>query len=79
MVMSVWPGPMRLVQRARLWAITFRASQAAFAPKRPEGRWLSPTPYLRVRMAFFHLGVAAMEVGLESSTMSPGRSVMNGW
>ena len=30
----------------RLWAITCTASQAALAAKRPEGRWLSPTPYL---------------------------------
>ena len=28
------------------------ASQAALAGKRPEGRWLSPTPYFRSRMAF---------------------------
>ena len=41
------PRPMRVVQRARLWAITWTASQAALAAKRPEGRWLSPTPYLR--------------------------------
>ena len=54
------PSPSRAVQRARLWAITpYRvrgrlctASQAALAAKRPEGRWLSPTPYLRSRMAF---------------------------
>ena len=36
-------------------------SQAALAAKRPEGRWLRPTPF-RSRMAF-HLGVAAV-VGL---------------
>ena len=29
------PRPMRAVQRARLWAITYTASQAAFAAKRP--------------------------------------------
>ena len=46
------PRPMRAVQRARLWAITCTASQAALAAKRPEGRWFSPTPYLRSRMAF---------------------------
>ena len=46
------PRPMRAVQRARLWAITWTANQAALAAKRPEGRWLSPTPYLRSRMAF---------------------------
>ena len=37
------PRPMRAVQRARLWAITCTASQAALAAKRPEGRWFSPT------------------------------------
>ena len=46
------PRPMRAVQRARLWAITCTASQAPLAAKRPEGRWFSPTPYLRSRIAF---------------------------
>ena len=58
------PRPMRAVQRARLWAITCTASQAPLAGKRPEGRWLSPTPYLRSRMAVLDLGVAPM-VGLQ--------------
>ena len=44
--------PMRAVQRARLCAITCTASQAPLAAKRPEGRWLSPTPCFRSRMAF---------------------------
>ena len=52
MVASCSPRAMRAVQRARLWAITWTASQAPLAAKRPEGRWLSPTPYLRSRMAF---------------------------
>ena len=43
------PRPMRAVQRARLWAITCTASQAALAAKRPEGRWFNPTPCLRLR------------------------------
>ena len=30
--------PMRAVQRARLWAITWTASHAPLAGKRPEGR-----------------------------------------
>ena len=38
--------------RPRLCAITCTASQAPLAAKRPEGRWLSPTPYSRSRMAF---------------------------
>ena len=32
------PRPSRAVQRARLWAITCTASQAALAAKRPDGR-----------------------------------------
>ena len=32
------PRPMRAVQRARLWAIVWTASQAALAAKRPDGR-----------------------------------------
>ena len=56
--------PMRAVQRARLCAITCTASQAPLAAKRPEGRWLSPTPCFRSRMAFLDLGVAAM-IGLQ--------------
>ena len=58
------PKPSRAVQRARLCAITWAASQAALAAKRPEGRWFSPTPYFRSRMAFSSLGVAAM-IGLQ--------------
>ena len=46
------PRPMRTVQRVRLCAITWTASQAPLAAKRPEGRWLRPTPYFRSRMAF---------------------------
>ena len=51
-VTSCSPRPMRAVQRARFCAITWTASQAALAAKRPEGRWFNPTPYLRSRMAF---------------------------
>ena len=46
------PRPIRAVQRARLCAITCSASQTALAAKCPEGRWFSPTPYLRSRIAF---------------------------
>ena len=68
------PRPMRAVQRARLWAITCTASQAALAAKRPEGRWLSPTPYLRSRMAF---SISAWRRwSASSSRVSPSRSVM---
>ncbi len=41
------------VQRARLCAITWTASQAPLAAsQRADGMWFSPTPYLRSRMAF---------------------------
>ena len=43
---------MRAVQRARFCAIVWTANQTASAAKRPEGRWFSPTPYLRSRIAF---------------------------
>ena len=46
------PRPMRAFQRARLQAITFTASQAALAAKRPDDIWFSPTPYLRSRITF---------------------------
>ena len=68
------PRPMRAVQRARLWAITCTASQAPLAGKRPEGRWLSPTPYLRSRMAF-SISACAPMVGLQFQGF-PLRSVM---
>ena len=47
---------------------------AALAAKRPEGRWLSPTPYLRSRMAF---SISAWRRWSASSArVSPSRSVM---
>ena len=68
------PKPRRAVQRARLCAITCAASQAALAAKRPEGRWFSPTPYLRSRMAF---SISAWRRwSASSSKVSPSRSVM---
>jgi hypothetical protein len=39
------PRPIRAVQRARLWARIWTASQAPFAANRPDGRWFRPTPY----------------------------------
>ena len=67
------PRPIRAVQRARLWAITCTANQAALAAKRPEGRWLSPTPYLRSRMAF---SISAWRRwSASSSRVSPSRPV----
>ena len=52
MVTTCSPRPIHAVQRARLSAITCTVSQAALAAKRPDGRWLNPTPCLRSRMAF---------------------------
>ena len=69
--------PMRAVQRARLWAITCTASQAPLAANRPDGRWFSPTPYLRSRMAF---SISAWRRwSASSSSVSPSRSVMKPW
>ena len=66
--------PMRAVQRARLWASTWTASHAPLAGKRPEGRWLRPTPCLRSRMAF---SISAWRRwSASSSRVSPSRSVM---
>ena len=68
------PRPIRAVQRARLWAIVWTAIQAPLAAKRPEGRWFSPTPYLRSRMAF---SISAWRRwSASSSSNSPSRSVM---
>ena len=68
------PRLIRAVQRARWCAITCTASQAALAAKRPEGRWFSPTPYFRSRMAF---SISAWRRwSASSSRVSPSRSVM---
>ncbi len=68
------PRPSRAVQRARLCAIIWAASQAALAAKRPEGRWFSPTPYFRSRMAF---SISAWRRwSASNSRVSPSRSVM---
>ena len=61
------PRPMRAVQ------ITCTV-QAPLAAKRPEGRWFSPTPYLRSRIAF---SISAWQRwSASSSRVSPSRSVM---
>ena len=62
------------LQRARLWAMTCTASQAALARKRPEGRWFRPTPYFRSRMAF---SISAWRRWSASKArVSPSRSLM---
>ena len=54
-------------------AITWTASQAALAAKRPEGRWLSPMPYFRSRMTF---SISAWRRwSASSSEGSPSRTV----
>ena len=71
-VTSCSSRPMRVVQRARLCAITWAASQTPLAAKRPEGRWFSPTPYLRSRMAF---SISAWRRwSASNSRVSPSRS-----
>ena len=73
-VTSCSPRPMRVVQRAKLWAMTWTAIQAALAGKRPEVRWLSPTPCFRSLMAF---SISAWRRWSASrSRVSPSLSVM---
>ena len=54
------PRPMREVQRARLWAITCTAIQAALAEKRPEGMMVESHTVLEITDGVLHLGVATM-------------------
>ena len=50
----------RWVQRARLWDITWTASQAPLAAKRPDGMMVQPDAVLEVAYRILDLGVAAM-------------------
>ena len=60
-------------QRARLCAMTWIASQAPLAAKRPDGMWFSPTPcHLRSRMAFSTS--AWRRWSASSFSISPSRS-----
>ena len=64
------PRPMRAVRRARLWAITWTASQAPFGRLRiggeaARGEMVEPDAVLEVSDGILDLGVAAM-VGLQS-------------
>ena len=68
-VTSCWPRPMRVVQRARLWAITCTASQAPFGRLRiggeaARGEMVQSNTVLEVANGVLDLGVAAM-VGLQ--------------
>ena len=61
------PRPMRAVQRARLCAITWTASQAPFGSvggEAPRGEMVEPDAVLEVSDGILDLGVAAM-VGLQ--------------
>ena len=73
-VTSCSPRPMRAVQRARLWAITWTASQAPFGRLRiggeaTRGEMVEPDAVLEVADGVLDLGVAAM-VGLEVQGVS---------
>ena len=73
-VTSCWPRPMRAVQRARLWAITWTASQAGVGGEAARGEMVQPHAVLEVSDGILDLGVAPM-VGLQFQG-SPSRSVM---
>ena len=78
-VTTCWPRPMRAVQRARLWAITWTANQAPFGMLRiggeaARGEMVEPDAVLEVANGVLDLGVAAM-VGLQCQGF-PSRSVM---
>ena len=69
MVTSCWPRPMRAVQRAKLWAMTWTASQTPFGRLRiggetARGEMVQPHAVLEVSDGILDLGVAAM-VGLQ--------------
>ncbi len=69
--------PMRVIQQDRLWPMTLRASQAAFAPNRPDGRWFGPAPYLSSRTALST--TAWLRCQASRAVASPSMSVMNAW
>ena len=54
------PRPIRAVQRARLWAIVWTASQAPLAAKAARGEMVQPDAVLEVAYGILDLGVAAM-------------------
>ena len=58
------PRPIRAVQRARLWAIVWTASQAAVGGEAARGEMVQPDAVLEVAYGILDLGVAAM-VGLQ--------------
>jgi hypothetical protein len=58
------PSPIRAIQRARLWAITCAASQAALAANLPGWQVIEPDAVLEIADRVLDLGVAPM-IGLE--------------
>ena len=64
MVATGAPRPMRVVQRARLWAMTCMVSQAPFGGKASRGEMVEPHAVLQVADGVLDLGVVAM-VGLQ--------------
>ena len=66
--------PAGQVMRHHLGGQPGTVGQAALAAKRPDGRWFSPTPYFRSRIAF---SISAWRRwSASSSRVSPSRSVM---
>ena len=63
------PSPSRAVQRARLWAITWTASQAPVGGEAAGRQVIEPHAVLQVADRVLDLGVAAM-VGLQFERLS---------
>ena len=74
MVITCSPRPMRTVQRARLWAITWTAKPGGVGGEAARGEMVEADAVLQVSDGILNLGVAAM-VGLQFQG-SPYRSVM---
>ena len=69
------PRPIRAVQRARLCAITWTASQAPLAAKRPDGHVVQPHAVLKVGVSHSRPRRGGDDRA-SSSRVSPSRSVM---
>ena len=66
-------SPMVAVQRMRLWASTVHCSQAEFAEKLPEGRWLEPGAFFEVAYGQFDAGVGTVKgVDLDGGALQVG-------
>ena len=69
------PRPIRAVQRARLWAIVWTASQAPLAAEAARGEMVQPDAVLEVSDGLSRLG-SWRRWSASSSSNSPSRSVM---